>query len=366
MTGSSVRDVCWRLEELIDLHFDPVWGTPYWLDRKKHLPFDPLKEVHDTQDLIHFGPFPEEHLRLGPAIRFVPRRFHELLTDWVLSETGGTTGAPKRVFFSEAEFRAGFVDPFVEVARAAGWPSEAQWLFLGPTGPHIIGKVIDPICRELGSPAPFRIDFDPRWAKRLEPGSIARDRYLDHLVDQGINVIERESVEVLFGTPPLLERLAGKLPERTRESIRAVHYGGMALSREKYTWFRKELFPKAVHLSGYGNSLVGVAFEATSADSRMLLYYPSATRHHLRVISLEGESPQDRLETDVPFGERGQVVVSRLDATFFLPNLIERDSAKRIAPTTEAEKLGWDFPGVEDPQPLSTPSNHQTSGQGFY
>ena len=64
------------------------------------------------------------------------------------------------------------------------------------------------LARQTGSMDPFSVDFDPRWAKRLADGSLARQRYLDHVTDQALDVLEREDVGVLFTTPPALAALA--------------------------------------------------------------------------------------------------------------------------------------------------------------
>jgi len=366
MTSTADAPANVSVAELMELHFDPVGGSPYWLERRNELRFDPLKEIRTLEDLVRFGIFPEDDLRKRPALHFVPKRFHPRVRDFVLSETGGATGKPKRVYFSAEEFRAGFITPFLDVARSVGWPEGAQWLYLGPSGPHIIGKVIYPICRALNSPAPLEIDFDPRWARRLTPGSLARERYLDHLAGQGIDILNREPVEVLFATPPLLERLAQKIPDETRLRIRGVHYGGMALDPDRYLRFRREVFPHAVHLSGYGNSLVGVAFEATSEERGMLQYFPSAARHRIRLIPVGEGSPEQNLDVNVGFGERGRVLVSRLDSTCFIPNLLERDVAIRVQTSPEAAALGWHFPGIENPQSIDRTDTANANARGFY
>lgn len=340
------------LDLLIEDHFDPKWGSPYWCDRRRDLGVDPLKEIQTVNDLARFGPFPEEHLRTFSAASFVPRKFHDRLHEFVYSETGGTTGKAKGVYFSPEEFGMGFVDPFLQVCRKIGWPMGEKQLFLGPSGPHIIGKVLDPICRALGSPPPFRIDFDPRWSLRLTDRSTARFRYLDHLVDQALHLIDKERPGILFGSPQVLQRLAGRMEEIRREEIRAVHYGGTSLDPEVYRIFREDLFPQAIHLSGYGNSLVGVAFEAGVRDGDRLNYYPSLDRHRIRLIPLGGAPIADRLSRNVGEGETGQVVVSRLDSTFFLPNLVERDQAEMIFAPGKVADLGWSPEGIHNPRPV--------------
>jgi hypothetical protein len=347
---------------LMAIHFDPKWGAPAWLAKVPHLPFDPLRDLQTLDDLLRFGVFPEQELRDHSARDWVPLRFHDRFRDLILSETGGTTGSPKRVYFSQAEFQAGFIDPFIQVAWQVGWQENAQWLYAGPSGPHIIGKVVEPICRLLGSPVPLQIDFDPRWVRRLVDGSMAKQRYLEHLLEQTLQILEHEPVEVIFATPPLLELLGQRLSEERRLKLCGIHYGGMALTEAQVHRFREVYFPQAIHLSGYGNSLVGVAFEPSASIEEALCYFPSADRHQIRIIPLSDAPLGDRLPHLVDLGEIGQVVISRLDPTCFIPNLVERDQAERIRLTKSAEALGWSNQGLRNPQPLVS----QGGITGFY
>lgn len=331
-----------HLREVIDLQFDPKWGSPYWLDRVGEIGFDPRREIFGLEDLPRLGAFPEDDLATGSSLRFIPQAFHKEHAHLIPAETGGTTGRPKRVWFLESEFRAGFIDPFLSLCRRVGWPQGARWLFLGPSGPHIIGRVVDPICRELDSPPAHRIDFDPRWSLRLSPGSFARDRYLDHLVEQAVDIVKREPIEVLFATPPLLVRLAEQMSESERKRIRGVHYAGLALTHDDYRQFKEDLFPCALHLSGYGNSWVGVAFETGPTQAEELRYYPTSHRHQIRV---------DQTDESRICGEPGQIVVSRIDRSFFIPNLVERDVGVSIEPNEASLQLEWSGPGVWNPHP---------------
>ena len=43
---------------------------------------------------------------------------------------------------------------------------------------------------------------------------------------------------------------------------------------------------------------------------------------------------------DVPEGERGQVVMNRLDETQLIVNLMERDEAERLAPPRGPPRMG--------------------------
>ena len=85
-----------RLREVLALHFDPDFGAPYWLDRRGDFSFDPRADIRVIQDLAQFGPMPQDVLAQRPVEDFIPRSLRHRVPECVTSETGGTTGPPKR------------------------------------------------------------------------------------------------------------------------------------------------------------------------------------------------------------------------------------------------------------------------------
>ena len=83
-------------------------------------------------------------------------------------------------------------------------------------------------------------------------------------------------------------------------------------------------------------------------------YYPLGPRMIIQVVSTkDGIKPdKNRLFQYVEYGQRGQVVFHRLDESFFIPNMFERDEAIRIAPTEYAQSLGIHQDGVRNPSLL--------------
>ena len=81
------------VREVIQWHFDPDTGCPFWLEYAKALSWDPRKEVQGYADLSRFGFFQDEWLRGGPVRRWVPKGYagRPIYT----FETGGSTGVPK-------------------------------------------------------------------------------------------------------------------------------------------------------------------------------------------------------------------------------------------------------------------------------
>src|SRR5262249_13903372 len=87
---------------IVEWHFSPETGTPFWLEHAKKLDFDPRKDIRTYDDLDKFGSFEDEWLRGGPVRRWVPKGLagKPIYT----FETGGSTGVPKSRIASE-DFR---------------------------------------------------------------------------------------------------------------------------------------------------------------------------------------------------------------------------------------------------------------------
>ena len=337
-----------RLCQLLALHFHPRRGSRYWLRRQEALGWDVCDRVRCEQDLWLLGPTPTEELRRFPLCDFIPAAFHDRLHRFVIGETAGTGGSPRTTAYRDDEFQAAFVEPFLRAAAATGFPRGLPWLWLGPSGPHIIGKVVRALARQSGCMDPFSVDFDPRWAKRLAEGSLARQRYLDHVTDQALDVLAREEVGVLFSTPPALAALGRRLSDRQREAIRGIHYGGMSMTAAEVNGFRAA-FPNTVHLSGYGNTLFGVVMEVEDRPRVALDYFPLGERLRCHVVgtpAAEGDWPPPVLAE----GSTGRVLFHRLDESCLLVGVIERDEAELVAASPPARALGAGN-GLRNPRP---------------
>ena len=60
------------VREIVEWHFNPETGCPFWLDHAKKLDWDPRREIRGYDDLARFGDFQDEWLRGGPVRRWVP------------------------------------------------------------------------------------------------------------------------------------------------------------------------------------------------------------------------------------------------------------------------------------------------------
>ncbi len=341
-----------HVEEIIALHFDPRWGTPYWLERAPSLPFNPQRDICTVEDLLRFPPFPMYLLSNCPVEHLIPKRFHDDLANFITAETGGATGVPKRTAYHSDDFTAAFVDPFVAAATLMDFPRNRHWLFIGPSGPHIIGKAARACAHALGSLDPFSVDFDPRWVRKLPEGSLGRTRYLEHVLEQALQVLHTQHIGVLFSTPPVLEALAGRLTEEQRMHITGIHLGGMAASATFWEQLTTNWFPNAIALSGYGNSLAGVCPQITPCLDGAPVYVPFGTR-----IAFAMERNDDGAPATVRF--------HRLDRAALLPHVIEGDEAfVDVATPPKAQQLGFHATGLRNPQPIQR--QHEVRQGGLY
>ena len=339
-----------RLHRMFRIHFDREQGTPYWLQRQEALGIDVVEAIETIEDLALLGPMDEQALATLPVESFIPKR---LLNDTqlLLAETGGTLGRPKCAVHGVEEFEQAFITPFTKAAARCGFPRDCHWLFIGPTGPHIIGKAARRCAELWGRGDVFAVDFDPRWVKKMVSGSFAAKRYLDHVLEQALRIMEVQRIGVIFSTPAVLAALMDILPDATCRAVSGIHLGGMSVTS---TCMRQleTAFPNAVILSGFGNTLFGMMPHLAYDHETGMDYYPWGSRLVVRVMTLAEPDAPLLLDRTVDYGQRGRVLVHRLDERQLILNMVERDSAVRIAPRPDARAEGFVSDGLRDPQPI--------------
>jgi thienamycin biosynthesis protein ThnN len=307
-------------EAIRRLHTHPDTGSRLWLDRLEALGLSWQDVVERPDDI---PPMSADALRPYGIEGMLPTPMRTQRPYLVTGETSGFSGQPVITCFTEEEFVAGFVAPFVDRARAVGFPLLGNWLWAGPTGPHIVGKALHAILRSVGGTDAFAVDFDPRWFRMQAKGALSARRYFQHILDQIDDIMARQEIDVLYATPPVIEALAESLPQEKRERIGGVHYAGMAMVWERYTYFR-ESFPNAVHMSGYGNSLFGM-FPETDFTQHGIAYGTASPRLQVRVVQEDGPG---RYRDSNP-GEEGRIMVSRYDQSVLILNMLLEDVALR-------------------------------------
>jgi phenylacetate-coenzyme A ligase PaaK-like adenylate-forming protein len=310
----------------MEWHFNPETGSPFWLARARSLDFDPRTDVNSHADLKLFPNVAPEY-RGVPATDLIPRGYGPRPDVIGFFESGGTTGAPKRVLLMR-EWLERMIGAMSANFRAHGVKPGANWLGIVPTGPHIVGELFRRSAAAFGGYS-FTIDLDPRWVKRLISENRGQDAgaYAEHLIDQAAFVLRSQEIGVLMITPPLLERLALRddLVQLVNEKVHAICWGGTQLDPDSRQLYKTEVFPGVALHGNYGSTMMlGVAGErANPPRDELCIFDPLAPYNTFSVVDPASHQP-------VKFGERGQVVVNHVSRSFLLPNNLERDLAIRV------------------------------------
>jgi phenylacetate-coenzyme A ligase PaaK-like adenylate-forming protein len=344
-----------HVREIVDWHFNPKTGTPFWLERVKKLGFDPRKEVKGFDDLKIFGLFEDEWLRGGPVRRWVPLALQD--KPIYVFETGGTTGIPKSRIGIE-DFRIDY-SMFSDTLPEKYFPKGANWLMLGPSGPRRLRLAVEHLCQHRGGIC-FCIDLDPRWVvKLIKKGWMEHlNAYKEHCIEQALTILKAgHDIKCMFTTPKLLESFAGAL-ERQGSSVKetgitGIFSGGTEFTPQ-FTRFAVEELLEGVYMTPtYGNTLMGLACSkpVSAEDGYKITYYAPQPRAVLQVVDFEDN------EKIVPYGQTGRVMLTTLTKEFFMPRFLERDEGEREKPY---EKYPWD--GVSGVRPFHETAAATTVG----
>src|ERR1700691_856759 len=293
------------VREVVDWHFDPASGCPFWLDYAKKARWDPRKEVGGFADLGRFEEFQDEWLRGGPVQRWIPKALAGRPV--FVFETGGTTGTPKTRVAVE-DFRTDY-ELFSETLPDEYFPRGSNWLMLGPSGPRRLRLAVEHLAQFRGGIC-FCVDLDPRWVvKLLKKGDIAGVKaYADHVIDQAMTILSAgHDIKCMFTTPKLLEALALRLESMgttiRREGITGIFSGGTEFTPQWNRFAHEELLDGAYMTPTYGNTLMGLAASAPSGphNNYTIAYYAPQPRAVIEVVDFDDP---DRL---VDYGQTGRV-----------------------------------------------------------
>ncbi len=329
------------VREIIQWHFDPETGCPFWLDFAKKLDWDPRREIRTYEDLDRFGAFQDEWLRGGPVRRWVPKGYAGRPV--YVFETGGSTGVPKSRI-SIDDFRIDY-EAFSGTLPNEAFPPGSDWLSVGPTGPRRLRLAVEHLAQYRGGIC-FMVDLDPRWViKLIKLGQMETvERYKQHVVDQALTLMRaHDNIQCLFTTPKLLEALCEKISLK-RAGIKGVFCGGTEMTPQFHRFAVEELLDGVYFAPTYGNTLMGLAVgkPLIPEDNYAIIYYPPAPRAMIEVVD------PDEPTRIVGYGETGRVRLTTLTREFFMPRFLERDEAEREPPYG---RFAWD--GVRNVRPFS-------------
>jgi phenylacetate-coenzyme A ligase PaaK-like adenylate-forming protein len=329
------------VRELMQWHFSPDTGCPFWLDWAARAGWDPRTEVRSYDDLDKFGFFQDEWLRGGPVRRWVPRAY---ATQPIYTfETGGSTGVPKsRININD--FRIDY-EQFSTTLPDDKFPKGADWLHIGPSGPRRLRLAIEHLAQHRGGVC-FMVDLDPRWViKLIKMGEMEMmELYKRHVIDQALTLLKaHDGIRCLFTTPKLLEALCERISLK-KAGVTGVFCGGTEMTPQFHRFAVEELMEGAYFAPTYGNTLMGLGAHKppTPEDNWAIIYYPPAPRAMIEVVD------PDQPSKVVEYGGTGRVRLTTLTKEFFMPRFLERDEAERERPCPQ---YPWD--GVRNVRPFS-------------
>ncbi|MEO9594457.1 hypothetical protein [Rhodopirellula bahusiensis] len=342
-------------------HFSDETGSPFWLEKKTELDFDPLTDVKSFDDLKKFPHFEDEWLRGGPINRWVPKG-HAGKPVYVF-ETGGTTGIPKSRMVIEDHWKD--YELFSDTLPDEHFPMGSNWLMLGPSGPRRLRLAVEHLAQHRGGIC-FCIDLDPRWVvKLIKKGWMDHlEEYKKHCIDQAITILTAgHDVKCMFATPKLLESLNEGLEEKgtslAEVGIKGIFSGGTEFTPQWTRFAVEEMLGGSPEEGGvfmtptYGNTLMGLACSKpiTAADGYKISYYAPQPRAVTEVVQF------DDYNAKVGYGETGRVKLYTLTDEFFVPGFMERDEGEREQPF---DTYPWD--GVSGVRPFHELASATTVG----
>jgi phenylacetate-coenzyme A ligase PaaK-like adenylate-forming protein len=291
-----------HLREIIQWHFSPETGCPFWLDWATKAGWDPRKEIRSFADMSKFPHFQDEWLRdLQPEV-WVPAKFKG--KPFNIFETGGTTGMPK---------------------QRIGWED-------------------------------YKVDYS-EFSEKISDEHFPRNHkaYMEHVVDQAVTILKHRKVSALFTTPKLLEALGEKV-NLWDAGIRGVFCGGTTMNPQYTRFLVEEVLENRIGFAPtYGNTLMGLAASRPirPEDNYSITYHAPQPRAVLRVVN------PNKTEETRNYGEWGRVELTTLTREFFMPRFLERDEAIRREPCT---LYPWD--GVAEVRPFG--AMEKTIVEGVY
>jgi acyl-CoA synthetase (AMP-forming)/AMP-acid ligase II len=143
------------------------------------------------------------------------------------------------------------------------------------------------------------------------------------VLEQARHILETQDVENLHATPPLVEAIARDdgLVDLVNSKIRYLLLSGAHVDMDTLDLLR-QIFPDTAIAMAFGSTMV-LSQAATRVNGDSLIFDPRSPYVVFWVIDPETGA-------EVPYGERGQVVMNHISKGMFIPNNLERDTAIRL------------------------------------
>ena len=329
-----------HVREILEWHFNPETGTPFWLDWEKEQGWNPRERITSFADINLFPHFEDDWIRFEQPERWIPKAYSG--RPYTVFETGGTTGMPKqRLGWDDYKYD---YEAFGDTLDDNEFPRGGNWLMIGPTGPRRLRLSIEHLVNYRGGSCYF-VDLDPRWVKKLiaKQAFDQAKAYMEHVIDQAEMILQHRKILALFTTPRLLESLSERL-SIAEAGIKGIFCGGTEMNPQTVRFLIEEVLEGAVAFKPvYGNTLMGLAHSKplTPADGFSITYYAPQPRAVVRIVN------PDATDQLVDRDQWGRVELTTMTQELFMPRFLERDEAIRRGP---AEGYPWD--GIGEVRPF--------------
>jgi len=174
---------------------------------------------------------------------------------------------------------------------------------------------------------------------------LVRMKYTMQVVEEDM---QSEEIGVMASAPQPVkmahETLESDSTVSDPEDIEALLLSGMGVTKDTVDWMEQN-YENAEVVPMYATSFTGANFD--NPESEDFEYHSISPFITFDVVEQEGTKFEQRNE--VPYGERGQVVLNHLSEGFLWPNQTERETAERREP---AEVFGGSGDGIADIRPL--------------
>ncbi len=295
-----------HVRDIVDWHFDPATGCPFWLDYAKKLGWDPAHaRSRAFDDLSRF-----------PAVRgrMAARRSGAALDSQGLRRQAGLRVRDRRHdrHSQDARRLRRFPHRLRAVQRDAARRVFSERLQLADARP--VGPAAAASRRSSTSRSTAAASASASISIRAGSSSSSRragwstcEAYKEHVIDQAVTILQAgHDIRCMFTTPKLLEALALRL-ESMGTSIRKAGITGIFSGGTEFTpqWNRfahEELLDGAYMTPTYGNTLMGLAASAPSGpeNNYKITYYAPQPRAVIEVVDFDDRVEARRLRPDRP------------------------------------------------------------------
>ena len=335
------------VREVVNWHFDPATGSPFWLEFARSSGWDPRREMQGFARSARVsairGRVAARRARaaLGAegAGRQADLRVRDGRHDRHSQDAGRVRGLPHRL-------RAVQRHPARRVLPEGRELADAR-----PSGPRRLRLSVEHLAQYRGGIC-FCVDLDPRWViklikkgwtEHLEAYKAPRHRPGgDHPAGGARHPVHVHDAEAarIAGAPARVDGddASGKA------GITGIFSGGTEFTPQWTRFAHEELLDGAYMTPTYGNTLMGLA-AARPAGPAKATRSPTTRRSRARsieVVDFDDPNQRRRVRAD-----RAASKLTTLTKEFFVPGFLERDEGEREPP---CEAYPWD--GISGVRPF--------------